>query len=273
MASTASSALISVEELRERLDEVTLLDVRWKLGGPPGADEFAAGHLPGAVFVDLESDLADPPGPGGRHPLPSPGRFEEAMVRAGVSASRPVVVYDDASGQAAARCWWLLRYHGHPDVRLLDGGLAAWRAAGGPETIEVPRPPLGDFSGGPGEMPTASAAEVPEVDVLVDVRVPERYRGEREPIDPIAGRILGAVNVPVAQTLDNHGHLRDPHELRAVFERVGVTEDKSVAVYCGSGVNACHTVLAMELAGIRAALYPGSFSGWITDPDRPVEKD
>ncbi len=266
-----ASPLISTEELHERLGEVTLLDVRWRLGGPAGSDEYAAGHLPGAVFVDLEADLADPPGAGGRHPLPSPGRFEEAMARAGVSASRPVVVYDDNAGQAAARCWWLLRHHGHPDVRLLDGGLAAWRALGGPETTEVPHPALGDFAGGPGVMPVVTARDVPDVDVLVDVRVGERYRGDSEPIDPVAGRIPGAVNVPVARTLDNPGHFRDPHELRDVFTRAGLAGDQSVAAYCGSGVNACHSVLTMEVAGFEAALYPGSFSGWITDPDRPVE--
>ena len=271
MASTTTSPLIAVDELRERLDDVTLLDVRWRLGGPPGHEEYAAGHLPGAVFVDLEADLADPPGDGGRHPLPSPGRFEDAMARAGVSTSRPVVVYDDSAGQAAARCWWLLRHYGHPDVRLLDGGLAAWRAAGGQVTTDAPRPALGDFAGGPGVMPVVAAADVPDVDVLVDVRVPERYRGETEPIDPVAGRIPGAVNVPVARTLDNHGHYRDVHELREVFAAAGVSADRSAATYCGSGVNACHTVLALELVGVRAALYPGSFSGWITDPDRPVE--
>ena len=265
------SPLISVADLQARLGEVTLLDVRYRTGGPPGRDEYDAGHLPGAVYVDVDDDLAAPPGRGGRHPLPSPGRFEEAMARAGVSGSRPVVVYDDWAGRAAARAWWLLRHHGHPDVRVLDGGWSAWLAAGGEVSSAAVHPPLGDFAGAPGHLPVVDAAEVPDVDVVVDARAPERWRGEVEPIDPVAGRIPGAANVPTERNLDNHGHFRDPVELRGVYASVGAVPGADVAAYCGSGVTACHDVLAMAAAGVRAALYPGSWSGWIADPERPVE--
>lgn len=265
-----SSPLISAGELHELLGSVTVLDVRYRMGGPPGSQEYDAGHVPGAVFVDLEADLAGPPGPTGRHPLPTPGRFEEAMARAGVS-SRPVVAYDDWAGQAAARAWWLLRHYGHPDVRVLDGGWSAWLAAGGEVSTQSVRPTLGDFAGGPGGMPVVSAADVLRIDVVVDARAPERYRGEAEPIDPVAGRIPGAVNVPATRNLDNHGHFRDAHELRAAYAEVGAVPGADVAAYCGSGVTACHDVLAMEVAGVRAALYPGSWSEWVADPGRPVE--
>lgn len=266
-----SSPLISAGELHEVLGSVTVLDVRYRTGGPPGREEYDAGHVPGAVLVDLEADLAAPPGPAGRHPLPTPGRFEEAMARAGVSSSRPVVTYDDWAGQAAARAWWLLRHHGHPDVRVLDGGWSAWLAAGGEVSTLSVRPALGDFAGGPGGMPVVSAVDVLQVDVVVDARAAERYRGATEPIDPVAGRIPGAVNVPAARNLDNHGHFRDALELRSAYAAVGAVPGVDVAAYCGSGVTACHDVLAMEVAGVRAALYPGSWSEWVTDPSRPVE--
>ena len=262
--------LVTVFELQQRLGEVTLLDVRYRTAGPTGPEEYDAGHLPGAVYVDLDDDLAGPPGRSGRHPLPSPGRFQEAMARAGVSSSRPVVVYDDWGGRAAARAWWLLRHHGHPDVRVLDGGWAAWVAAGGEVSTDPVRPPLGDFAGTPGTMPVVDAAAVPGVAVLVDAREAERYRGETEPIDPVAGHIPGARNVPTSRNLDNHGHFRDPVELRVVYDEIGAVPGADVAAYCGSGVTACHDVLAMELAGVGAALYPGSWSEWVADPERPV---
>ena len=271
MSSNRPSPLVAVADLVETLDEVTVLDVRYRLGGPGGPEEFRAGHVPGAVYVDLDRDLAGPPGAGGRHPLPDTEVFVAAMRRAGVSDDVPVVVYDDWSGHAAARAWWLLRHHGHRDVRLLDGAWPAWQAAGAPVETGDASPAPGDFTGEPGSMPVVGADDVLGVEVLVDARAPERYRGETEPVDPVAGHIPGAVNVPTSTNLDERGHFRSAPELREAYAAVGAVAVAEVAAYCGSGVTAAHDVLAMEVAGIRAALYPGSWSGWITDPERPVE--
>jgi thiosulfate/3-mercaptopyruvate sulfurtransferase len=266
-----TSPLISAAELVERLAEVTVLDVRYRTGGPAGFEEYAAGHVPGAAYVDLDEALAAPPGEGGRHPLPDPEVFGAAMRRAGVSSSRPVVAYDDWAGQAAARCWWLLRHHGHPDVRVLDGGWAAWLAARGDVETGPADTVAGDFEPAPGTMPVVEADDVLEVPVLVDARAPERYRGETEPIDPVAGRIPGALNVPTTANLTADGRFRDPDQLRALYEAAGVPLDGTeVAVYCGSGVTAVHDLLALELLGVHGVLYPGSWSGWIADTTRPV---
>lgn len=266
------SPLIGPDELADELERVTVLDVRYLMGGPPGRELHADGHVPGAAYVDLDADLAAPPGEGGRHPLPDPAFFEAAMRRVGVRAGRPVVVYDDWQGRAAARAWWLLRLHGHRDVRVLDGGWSAWRGAGHPveqgETLVEP----GDFTvAATPQMDVVDADDVLAVDVLVDARAEERYAGETEPVDPVAGHIPGAVNVPTTENLDDRGRFRPPAELRAAYARVGADRARTVAAYCGSGVTAAHDVLAMEVAGIRAALYPGSWSGWITDPSRPIE--
>lgn len=265
--------LITVDELAADLVAHTVLDVRYVMGGPPGAAEHAEGHVPGAVFVDLDIDLADPPGAGGRHPLPDPAMFEAAMRRVGVRRDRPVVVYDDWQGRAAARAWWLLRFHGHSDVRVLDGGWTAWRDAGLPVETGSSETAAGDFtvSADP-QMPVVAAADVLDVDVLIDARAAERYRGEVEPVDAVAGHIPGAVNVPTTDNLRDDGRFRSPDELRRAYARVGADGSTRVAAYCGSGVTAAHDVLAMEVAGIGAALYPGSWSGWITDPARPVER-
>ncbi|WP_217996872.1 sulfurtransferase [Nocardioides jensenii] len=263
--------LISATDLRGRLPDVTVLDVRYRMGGPPGRDEFAAGHIPGAAYVDLDLDLAAPPGDGGRHPLPEPDVFVEAMRRAGVRNGRTVVVYDDWSGHAAARAWWLLRHYGHDDVLVLDGAWPAWTASGGEVETTSTAPVPGDFSGTPDAMPIVDAEDVLGVPVVIDARAPERYRGEVEPVDPVAGRIPGAVNVPTARNLDERGRFRSPQELEEIYRSVGAESGARVAAYCGSGVTAAHDVLALEVAGVRAALYPGSWSGWITDPERPVE--
>lgn len=272
------SPLVSAFELRELLASgrpPAVLDVRYRMGGPPGFDEYAAGHVPGAAYVDLDADLAAPPGDGGRHPLPDPAVFNAAMRRSGVGLETSVVVYDDWAGHAASRAWWLLRHYGHGDVRVLDGGWSAWQAAGGAVETGEADPLPGDFHGVPGSMPVVDAegaASVGHTGVLIDARAPERYRGETEPVDPVAGHVPGAVNHPTAWNLDNHGHFKDAHELRASYARVGVMGDTDVAAYCGSGVTACHDVLALEVAGVRAALYPGSWSGWITDPSRTVHR-
>lgn len=267
-----ASPLIGTGELRDLLASVTLLDVRYRTSGAWGYDEYLAGHLPGAAYVDLDTALAAPPGVGGRHPLPATDVFEVAMRRAGVRSDRPVVVYDDWSAHAAGRAWWLLRFHGHGDVRVLDGGWSAWLADGGPVAAGEERPRPGDFAADPGHLPVVEAADVPHVDVLIDARAPERYRGETEPLDPVAGHIPGAVNVPTAANLAPDGRFRSVDELRGLYADAvtAAAEGRSVAAYCGSGVTAVHDLLALELLGVTAALYPGSWSGWITDPSRPV---
>ena len=271
--------LIDTAELSALLEAgraPTLLDVRYRLGGPPGAGEHAAGHVPGAAYVDLDTALAAPVREdrrGGRHPLPSTAAFLEAMRAAGVTRGRPVVVYDDWSGHAAARAWWLLRHHGVEDVRVLDGGWSAWVADGGPVEAGGGTPVRGDLDGEPGSMPVVAAADVPAVGVLVDARAGERYRGEVEPVDPVAGHVPGAVNVPTALNLTADGRFRTVPELREEYAAVGAVPGADVAAYCGSGVTACLDVLALQLVGVRAALYPGSWSDWVSDPARPVAED
>jgi len=272
---TTRSPLLDVSALAGELAgprPPTLLDVRWSLAGG-GDREYAAGHLPGAVFVDLDADLCGPPGAGGRHPLPDPAVLQAALRRAGVGGDRPVVVYDGGGeGQtgAAARAWWTLRWAGHPAVRVLDGGYAAWVRAGRPTTVEVPRPEPGDLTVTPGQMSTVDAegaAELAAGGVLIDARVGPRYRGETEPVDPVAGHIPGAVNRPLGALVRPDGRLLGPAELRAAF---GIADGTPVGAYCGSGVTAAATVLALTVAGFDPALYVGSWSHWLTDPARPV---
>jgi len=260
-----------------------LLDVRWRLAGspgPPGIVAYRAGHLPGAVFVDLDRDLSGAPGPGGRHPLPEAAAFQLAMRRAGVSDGRDAVVYDQADATAAARGWWMLRYFGHSRVRVLDGGYRAWVAAGQPVVTGAGgAPPPGDFTARPGGMQVldaGGAAALARGGALLDARAGERYRGEAEPVDPVAGHIPGAVSAPTAGNVLADGRFRPAPELRARFAALGVTAaagDPGAAVagsYCGSGVTAAHEVLALAVAGLPAALYVGSWSHWVTDPARPV---
>jgi thiosulfate/3-mercaptopyruvate sulfurtransferase len=258
-----------------------LLDVRWRLGGPPGRELYLAGHIPGAVFTDLDRDLAARPGPGGRHPMPAAADFQAAMRRAGVRGDRLVVVYDDADSTAAARAWWLLRYFGHRSVRVLDGGYLAWTAAGLP--VETGPPPSGqepgDFTASPGHLElldAAGAAALARAGLLLDARAGERYRGETEPVDPVAGHIPGAVSAPTAANVNPDGTFLRPAELASRFAvlaagaGLGADGETAVGAYCGSGVTAAHEVLALTLAGLPASLYVGSWSEWITDPARPV---
>lgn len=261
-----------------------LLDVRWRLAGspgPPGITAYRAGHLPGAVFTDLDRDLSGVPGPGGRHPLPETAAFQLAMRRAGASDGRDVVVYDEADATAAARAWWTLRYFGHPRVRVLDGGYRAWAAAGQPVvTGEDTAPRPGNFTARPGGMPlldAGGAADLARQGVLLDARAGERYRGEAEPVDPVAGHIPGAVSAPTAGNVLADGRFRPASELRARFGALGVGvaagdpgSGVAAGAYCGSGVTAAHEVLALAVAGLPAALYVGSWSHWVTDPARPV---
>ncbi|MEV4879589.1 sulfurtransferase [Streptomyces cyaneofuscatus] len=248
-----------------------LLDVRWQLGGPHGRPDYEAGHLPGAVFVDLDTELAGPAGSGGRHPLPDPEAFGAVMRRAGVGQESPVVVYDGGQGWAAARAWWLLRWTGHADVRVLDGGLAAWT---GELSTEIPHPAEGDFRPKPGALPTLdadAAAALARSGLLLDARAAERYRGDVEPIDRVGGHIPGAVSAPTTQNVAEDGRYLPAGQLAERFTALGAGKSgEAVGVYCGSGVSGAHEVLALEIAGIRAALYPGSWSEWSADPARPV---
>ncbi|MFF8594871.1 sulfurtransferase [Streptomyces sp. NPDC015220] len=275
------NAIISAADLAAVLagpNPPVLLDVRWQLsvakaaGEPPfdGRAAYESGHLPGAVFVDLDRELASAPGGAGRHPLPGTEEFGAAMRRAGVSAARPVVVYDGGQGWAAARAWWLLRWTGHPDVRVLDGGLAAWE---GPLETSVPEPAEGDFSPAPGAvrlLDADGAAALARSGLLFDARAGERYRGEVEPIDRVGGHIPGAVSAPTTGNVGPDGRFLPAAELRARFTALGAADGGEVGVYCGSGVSAAHEVLALAVAGIPAALYVGSWSEWSADPARPV---
>ena len=265
---TGTSPLVDATELRDLLDTVTVLDVRYQLGGPGGPDEYARGHVPGAAYVDLDTDLAAPVRAdrvGGRHPLPAPEVFEAAMRRAGVRNGRPVVVYDDWAARAAGRAWWLLRDAGHPDVRVLDGGFAAWLAAGYAIETGVVSADPGDFTVNPGALPRADAGGLLSFDgALVDARAPERYRGEVEPVDPVAGHVPGAVNVPTGANLNPDGTFRTPAELASLYP------SGEVVAYCGSGVTANHALLALAVQGREGVLYPGSWSDWVSDPSRPV---
>ena len=269
------SPLISTAELGSALagaEPPTLLDVRWTLAGA-SLDEYRHGHLPGAQFVDLDRELAAPPGPG-RHPLPAAEEFAAAMRSHGVSRGRPVVVYDAGSGVAAARAWWLLRYFGHPDVRLLDGGYAAWTADGRPIETDTPAAPGGDFTAEAGHMAlldAAGAAAIARDGILLDARAGERFRGEVEPVDPVAGHIPGARSAPTTENVGGDARFLPAADLRSRFEAAGVRPGVPVGAYCGSGVTAAHEVLALAVAGFDAALYVGSWSDWITEPGRPVE--
>ncbi len=262
--------IISSVQLRNDLANPTILDVRYQLGGPPGGPQYAAGHLPHARYVDLDTELAGPPGKSGRHPLPDLDVFTAAMRRAGVCSGRPVVVYDGGQGWAAARAWWLLRWAGHEDVRVLDGGLPAWD---GPLETGVPEPAEGDFTPRPGCLPVLTAdqaAALARTGLLLDARAPERYRGEVEPIDPVGGHIPGAVSAPTTGTVGPDGRFLPREALAERFAALGAGEGTEVGVYCGSGVSAAQEVLALALAGIPAALYVGSWSEWCADPARPV---
>ncbi|WP_326626608.1 MULTISPECIES: sulfurtransferase [unclassified Streptomyces] len=249
-----------------------LLDVRWQLGGPHGLPDYEAGHIPGAVFVDLDTELAGPAGSGGRHPLPDPEKFGAAMRRAGVCRDAPVVVYDGGQGWAAARAWWLLRWTGHPDVRVLDGGLTAWE---GELSTETPAPAEGDFRPVPGALPLLDAdgaAATARSGLLLDARAAERYRGDVEPIDRVGGHIPGAVSAPTSENVGADGRFLPAGVLAARFKELGTDGAPEVGVYCGSGVSGAHEVLALAVAGIPAALYAGSWSEWSADESRPVAK-
>ncbi len=254
--------------------DLVVADVRWIPGGTASdvVAAFAAGHLPGAVLLDVDRDLAAPAGAGGRHPLPTPEAFAGAMSRAGIGDATPVVAVDDAGGSVAARLWWMLDVLGHP-VAVLDGGSQGWPGA---MDDGAPAPAPASFT--PVAWPAGSIVDADRVATIlrageaavVDARAGERFRGEVEPIDAVAGHVPGAVSAPWADNLDPRtGRFRSPDSLRRRFEALGAG-DGAVAM-CGSGVTACHDLLAMRVAGLdRTRLFAGSWSGWIADGARPV---
>jgi thiosulfate/3-mercaptopyruvate sulfurtransferase len=278
-----TSALIEVDELARLLAGAesarpVVLDVRYRMGTSAGLPEFEEGHLPGASYIAMDTQLATirADGAGGRHPMPTAEIFSAAMRSAGVAMSRPVVAYDDWASLPASRVWWMLRHLGFLDVRVLDGGIAAWGAAGQPTESGPVTPAAGDFTAssmGVGRVLDATdAMRYAAGRLLLDARPADRFRGENETIDAVAGHIPGAVSSPALASVDRHGRFRPAEELARRFHEVGAEDGKIVGTYCGSGVQATHLALALSIAGItdRADVYIGSWSDWITSPDRPV---
>lgn len=277
------TTLISVEELAARLDDCVVADCRHDLFKPAqGEADYAAGHIPGASFVSLDRDLAGPKGDGrsGRHPLPDPDLLRAHLQSLGLSDGRQLVVYDADTGGFAGRLWWLARWLGHEAVAVLDGGFRAWRAAGYPVTAEMPaRKTLGTLSA---RSPLATRVTVQELlndqprreRLVIDARAPERWRGDTEPLDPVGGHIPGALNRPLQLNLRPDGRFKPAEVLREEFTALLSGKNAATVVHsCGSGVSACHNLLAMEHAGLAgASLYPGSWSEWCADPTRPVAR-
>ncbi|WP_344048345.1 sulfurtransferase [Nocardioides panacihumi] len=266
--------LISAPDLSDALASdrpPVVLDVRWKLGGPPGHGEYLRGHIPGAVYVDLETELSTHGEPtDGRHPLPTAEALQASARRWGIDEGDTVVVYDGEGNLSSARAWWLLRWAGVADVRILDGALPAWIAAGRLLATDDVSPAPGSVTLTPGALPTIGADEAGSFGgVLLDARAGERFRGETEPVDPKAGHIPGAVSAPTTGNLAADGRFLEPAALRARFAAVGADGGRPVAAYCGSGVTAAHEVAALAIVGIDAALYPGSWSQW-SNLDLPV---
>ena len=277
------TTLISVEELAARLDDCVVADCRHDLFKPAqGEADYAAGHIPGASFVSLDRDLAGPKGDGrsGRHPLPDPDLLRAHLQSLGLSDGRQLVVYDADTGGFAGRLWWLARWLGHEAVAVHDGGFRAWRAAGYPVTAEMPaRKALGTLSA---RSPLATRVTVQELlndqprreRLVIDARAPERWRGDTEPLDPVGGHIPGALNRPLQLNLRPDGRFKPAEVLREEFTALLSGKNPATVVHsCGSGVSACHNLLAMEHAGLAgASLYPGSWSEWCADPTRPVAR-
>ncbi len=270
--------LISTDELHQQLSSVIprILDIRWTLAAPDGSAAYRAGHIHSAVYVDLDAELSDHTVPGGgRHPLPSAAALQDSARRWGLNPGDPVVVYDDWNAQAAARAWWLLRAAGLHDVRILDGGWPAWQAAGLPtESGDVIPQPGSVVITALDAMPVADADEVAVQagsagHAVLDARAAARYRGDEEPLDPRAGHIPGAVSAPTTDNVTADGRFRPAADLRTRFAELGV-DRMPVTVYCGSGITAAHQIAALAIAGYEAALFPGSWSEWSSDPARPV---
>lgn len=270
--------LMDVQALRNRMtsgQQTVLLDVRWALGNPHGHEQYRSAHIPGAVYVDLETQLCSHPSAvEGRHPLPEPAALEEAARQWGINDGDVVVAYDDTGNLSAARLWWLLRDAGLTSVHLLDGGLSAWQAAGYETERGEEQHCLGEVNLSSGHMPVLTTVDgvltLARNGVLLDARAAERYRGDIEPIDPKAGHIPGAASAPTSDNLTPEETFLPPAELRRRFAALGITDTADVAVYCGSGITAAHEIAALEVAGFSAALYPGSWSQWSQRADLPV---
>lgn len=256
-----------------------VLDCRFDLARPEaGAEAYAASHVPGALYAHLDRDLSSPRTErSGRHPLPEPDALARTFAGFGIDARVQVVAYDDSAGMYAARAWWLLRWLGHANVAVLDGGLAAWRAAGLPLVTERPTIAPREFVAHPRARATVNADELAgllegNAALLLDARAAERFEGKVEPLDPRAGHVPGARNHPYTRNLAADGRFLAPEELSArLAARLGGRAPVDVVSMCGSGVTACHTLLALEIAGLGGArLYPGSWSEWSRDPERPV---
>ncbi|KTR94686.1 thiosulfate sulfurtransferase [Microbacterium testaceum] len=254
---------------------VRVLDVRWRLDRPDGRPAYRAGHIPGAQYVDLDHDLAAHGAPTeGRHPLPPVETLQAAARRWGIDAGDTVVVYDDLKNMSSARAWWLLRYAGVADVRLLDGALAAWTGAGFmTEEGDAEPPTPGSIALSYGALPTLELDEVgafAESAPLLDARAGERYRGEVEPIDPRAGHVPGAISAPTTENVGDDGRFLEPDALRSRFRMLGAEDGMTVGVYCGSGVTAAHQAVALTLAGFAPRVFPGSWSQWSNHEELPV---
>lgn len=278
--------LITPEQLADSYTEgnTVIFDCRFNLADTElGQRAYEQGHIPGAIYAHLDRHLSSPITPDtGRHPLPDPKRLLQWLREWGVSRNSQVVVYDDAGGAIALRLWWLLRWLGHQSVTLLDGGWQAWMESGKPQSTEPPtRPVDGDYIVKPDTRLVVSTAEIladvtsdsPRL-LLIDARTAERYRGESEPIDPVAGSIPGACNLPLQKNLDSNGRFLPPGQLREIYQPLlGQHAVDDVVAYCGSGVTACHTLFALELAGFGLGrLYADSWSGWIRDDQRPIQQ-
>jgi thiosulfate/3-mercaptopyruvate sulfurtransferase len=274
--------LISTRELAGHLSgaDWVVADCRFELGKPEaGREAWRAGHVPGAIHVDLERDLSAPVTPeSGRHPLPSPAAFAATLAGLGIGNGANVVCYDGGPGAYAARLWWMLRWVGHESVAVLDGGFAAWVAEGRPVSTEVSPRAATTFTARPQPGMVVDADGVVRAlsrgETLVDVRGAERFAGRVEPLDAVAGHVPGAVNLPYLENLDSSGRFRDPSQIAALWQaRTGAEPGRAPICMCGSGVTACQGLLALESAGIAGGrLYAGSWSEWIRDPSRPVAR-
>lgn len=273
--------IVSTEELGNLLKspQVILFDCRYSLQVPDaGRRAYEDSHIAGAHFVDMNTELSRPhvPGSTGRHPLPSRAEWSRQVQQWGITPDTDVVVYDDAGGAAAARLWWMLKWLGHDNVAVLDGGWQAWLGEGLPVIADVPAalvPTEFSYLTSPPLAPVVTAEQLDAAQqVILDAREPPRFRGEVEPIDPVAGHIPGAVCSPFSGNLQADGTFKPAAELRRKFAQAAAA-GKPVVCYCGSGVTACHNILAMQVAGLpMPALYAGSWSEWITDPARPIAK-